>query len=110
MSSEQKDYEIAELKKKLDATKRQNVELCKDIADYEEQEQVMIKLIKQNNSDIVEMKKKLLQADEEIADYEEAELRIMALINEKGNSGDIYNLVLPIHYREDGWKTGKYRE
>ena len=68
----------------------------------------MIKMIKQNNIDNAEMKKKLLQANEEIADYEEAELRIMTLISKKGNSGEIFELVLPIHYREDGWKTENY--
>lgn len=108
MSLEQKDFEITEMKKELDATKQQYTELYKDIADYEEQEQVMIQLIKQKNNDIEELQKNLLQAKEEIADYEQAEQRIMTLINEQGNSGEIYQLVLPVHYREDGWKTGNY--
>ena len=108
MVIEQQDYEFAELKKELDLTKKHQAELYKEIADYDEQEQVMIKLLKQKNNDIAELQKNLLQAKEEIADYEEAEQRIMTLINEKGNSGQIYHLVLPVHYREDGWKTGKY--
>lgn len=51
-----------------------------DIADYDEQEQVLIKLIEFNNKEIVKLKKELLIAQDEIAEHEEAEQRIMTLI------------------------------
>ena len=44
---EQQDYEFAELKKELDLSKKYQAKLNKEIADYDEQEQVMIKLLKQ---------------------------------------------------------------
>ena len=106
--TEKKDNEISELKKELQYIKQHQAELYKDIADYDEQEQVLIKLIEFNNNEIAKLKKELLIAQDEIAEHEEVEQRIMTLINKHGNSGNIYELVLPVHYREEGWKTGDY--
>lgn len=109
-SKEKKEYDkISKLEKDLQEAKKKQIELCNDITHYQQQEDIMIKLIDNKNKEITKYKKDLMLAKNEINDYKDAEHRMMTLINNYGNSGKIYELVLPVYYREDGWKTGNYK-